>query len=201
MLTWQKNLVDSKSCTCMMTPRFLMQSALFRLAHSSSLLPAQPSYNALQHRHPKSSVAWLATIQVSPSKQLNISCSVRSRWSDIERLIWPGTQLIIPSSSRVPHSSRCLDSWLGDRPLLGAEVQASKKLHSGSHDMRWERSTNDVAPPWRAPGRGLGAHGELDGADELLHGGHAPRPQLAVHLRSATRLTLRHADITRTAGS
>ena len=196
MLSLQRKIIQS--CTCMMTPRLLMRSALFRPAHSSSLLPAQPSYNALQHRHPKSSLAWLATIQVSPRRPLNILCCMLTRWSDAERFIWPGAQLIIASSCRVPHSCRCLDSWSADRPLAGAEVQASKKLHSSSHDVLRESSTNDVGPPWRAPGRGLGTHGKLDGADELLHGGHAPRPQLAVHLRSGTCLTLRCAAIIRT---
>ena len=132
-----------------------MRSALFRPAHSSSLLPAQPSYNALQYRHPKSSVASLATNQVSPSKQPNISYCVISQCCDAERFVWPGTQLIIASSCQIPHSSRCLDSCSADRPLPGAEVQANKKLRSGSHDMQWERSTNDKAPPWRAPGPGI----------------------------------------------
>ena len=52
-----------------------------------------------------------------------------------------------------------------------------------------------MAGPLSAPERGpplmlptvarLGAHGKLYGADELVHGGHAPSLQLAVHLHGA----------------
>ena len=99
MLSWQRNLIES--CTCMMTPRHRMRSTLFRPAHSSSLLPAQPSYNALQHRHPKSSAAWLAAIQVSSSKRLNIPRCVMSQRSNTEQSNWPNTQLITASCSAV----------------------------------------------------------------------------------------------------
>ena len=156
MLSWQYNLIES--CTCTMTPRLLMRSALFRPAHSSSLLPAQPSYNALQHRHPKSSVAWLATNHFSPSKRLDIPCCVVSRWSDAEHLIWPDTRLIIASCSAVISAASALtpDRLMDPRQERNCRPARSPKAAA----MMCGKGS---PPPGTGPG--LGAHGELNGAD------------------------------------
>ena len=52
-------------------------------------------------------------------------------------------------------------------------------------------SAPERGPPFMLPRvASLGAHGKLYGADELIHGGHAPSLQLAVHLHGALPVTI-----------